>query len=113
MSIVRAAKHRSSHELQRFARIYAAVIERAADDDTLDVGFPGGHEGFDIGDPSDAARSDHRDANGAGECRGGGNIQTLKQAIAIDVGEQDRGNTGVLEFAAKVAGSDLRGLRPT
>ena len=66
----------------------------------------------DIADVRDTARSDDRDRDGAGESDGGFDIAAAQHAVAADVGEEERGDTGILETAGEIGDGDGRDIGP-
>ena len=69
-------------------------------------------ERVDIGDGADAAGGDHRNGQGAGEGGGRRHIHALQQPVAVDVGEKDGGDPGILEALAQFDRRQFADLRP-
>src|ERR1700694_5679514 len=71
-----------------------------------------GQQRLHIVDGSKAARGDDGDRNAVRKLDGGFEIETFQQTVARNVGEDDRGDAGILEALRNLKRGDLRGLRP-
>eukprot|EP01037_Dinobryon_pediforme_P028298 gene28299-31509_t len=85
---------------------------RAAGDGAFEDGAIWLHQPLDIGDRGEAAGGDHGDPDRTGERQRRREVDPLQDAVAIDVGIDDRRDAGVLEFLRQVDDAEFRGLRP-
>src|ERR1700737_3398333 len=67
---------------------------------------------FHILDGSKTARRDDGNRDPLGECDGRVEIEALEQAVARDVGKDDRGDAGILKSLRDFERGHLRGLGP-
>ena len=65
-------------------------------------------QGVDIGDGADPAGGDHRNGQGAGQGGGRRHIHALEQPVAVNVGEEDGGDPGILEALAQIRPASVR-----
>src|ERR1700678_3502185 len=93
-------------------RIEPAVIERAACDRAGQFLGARRKQRFHVLDRGEAARRNDGYGDALGELDRRLEIEALQQAVARNVGEDDRGNPGILEPLRDLEGGDLRRLRP-
>src|ERR1700704_5776688 len=114
MVITMALGRRPSVTDQRQCSLWIepAIIERAARDRAGQ--FPGTRrkQRPDIVDRGKAARRDDGNRDALGKLYGGVEIEAFQQAVARDVGEDDRGDAGILESPRDLERGYLRRLRP-
>src|SRR5579872_2874347 len=103
---------RATDKRERRGRIEAAIIQRAAGNCAGELSGARRQQRFHVFDGSKAARGDDRDGNAFGQRDGGVEIEALQQAVARDVGKDDRGNAGVLEACCDFERRHLRRLSP-
>src|SRR6202021_3380989 len=93
-------------------RIEPAVIERAACDRAGELFDARGGQRLDIVERSKAARRNDGYRDAPGELDRRLEIEALQQAVAGNVGEDDRGNPAILEALRDFEGGDRRRLGP-
>src|SRR3954462_12575245 len=93
-------------------RLEPTVIERAACDRAGELFRTRRQHRLDVLDRGEAAGGDDGDGYGVGKRDGRVEIQALEQAVARDVGEDDRGDAGILETPCDLQRRHLRGLGP-
>src|SRR5215472_7470714 len=86
---------RSADKRQRRRGIEPAVVERAARDGTGELARPRLQQRLHIVDRRETARRNHRNGDAVGERDGGVEIEALEQAVAGNIGVDDRGDAGV------------------
>ncbi len=97
----------------RLGQVQPTVIQCPPGDHALDAIRDVWQQRMDITQVGDAARSDNRDRHGAGQRHCRFNIAALEQAIAADIGEEERGDAGILESVGEIGDGDGGDVRPT
>ena len=103
---------RGADKRQRRRGIEPAVVERAARDGTGELARPRLQQRLHIVDRRETARRNHRNGDAVGERDGGVEIEALEQAVAGNIGVDDRGDAGVGKAARHVVGRKLGRFRP-
>src|SRR5262245_3131835 len=81
-----------SQDGKRSARVDQPFIEGAAADRAFEDGAVRAAEPLDVGERGEAATGDHRHRSCTGNLEGRLDVETLEDAVAGDVGVDDRGN---------------------
>src|SRR5215813_6580422 len=99
-------------QCQRLGRIEPAVVERTPRDRALQFLRARLEQELHVLDRGEAARGDDRKRDRVGERDGRVEIEALEQAVAGDVGVDDRRDADVLEAPGEVERGELGGLGP-
>src|SRR5215472_4810965 len=97
---------------ERLCRRKPTFIERASDHHTFDIRLTECNEGFDVFWAAYAARGNDRNRERAGEFGCSAEVHTAEDAIALNVGEEDGRDAGILEAFAELDGGHVRYLGP-
>eukprot|EP01013_Petalomonas_cantuscygni_P006559 TRINITY_DN1766_c0_g1_i1.p1 TRINITY_DN1766_c0_g1~~TRINITY_DN1766_c0_g1_i1.p1 ORF type:complete len:530 (-),score=65.53 TRINITY_DN1766_c0_g1_i1:791-2380(-) len=96
----------------RGCQIQPAIIKRPTGDHAFYTVLGKLAEHMDIIQALDPAAGNHRNIDASRQIDRGFDIATSKHAVPANIGEQDRGNTCVLEPAGEIADADVRDIGP-
>src|SRR5262245_15072221 len=103
---------RAPDQRQRRRRVKPPIIERATRDGARKLSCARRKECTHILERRETARGNHWDRDRVRERNGGVEIEALEQAVARNVGVDDRRNARILEAARDVERRELGRLRP-
>src|SRR5262249_3560076 len=110
-AVHRSRQHRRDQR-QRGRRIEPSIIECTARNGTLKLARAWRDQRSHVLERRKPTRGDHRDRDCVRERDGGIEVEALEQAVARDVGVDDRRDARVLEAARDIERRQLGGLRP-